>query len=179
MLFLDHLGWSHPEQMVTNCRMEAGVGHHEPSQTKGCQSLINIQTTAVTTGATSFTLRVVNCKCIKGLSLGWSRFIPTQLNPRYYMYFVTAMLQKTSSSRSSMSSSHFLTRGCQSCRKTVYYLICYIFQRLFEKKQRHVWFREDLWNTNYPERKTNFIQIGLKKHFLYQPYSLHKPEKKL
>ncbi len=148
-LFVDHLGWSHPEQMVTNCRMGAGVGHWEPPQTKGCQNLIkqmvtncrmgagvvhrelpqtkgcqnlikqmvtncrmgagvvhrelpqtkgcqnliNIQTTAVTTGATSFTWRVVNWKYIKGLNLGCSGFIPTPVNPRYYMCFVTAMLQ--------------------------------------------------------------------------------------
>ncbi len=32
MLFVDHLRWSHPEQMVTNCRMGAGVGHREPPQ---------------------------------------------------------------------------------------------------------------------------------------------------
>ncbi len=149
MLFLDHLGWSHPEQMVTNCRMEAGVGHHEPSQTKGCQNLINIQTTAVTTGATSFTLRVVNYKCIKGLSWGWSRFIPTQLNPRYYMYFVTAMLQKTSSSRSSMSSSLFLTRGCQSCKKN-----CILSDLLY--------FSEVVWE----KTKTRLIQRGSMKHQL-------------
>ncbi len=76
-----------------NCRMGAGVGHRELPQTKGCQNLINIQTTAVTTGATSFTWRVVNWKCIKGLNLGCSGFIPTPVNPRYYMCFVTAMLQ--------------------------------------------------------------------------------------
>ncbi len=52
MLFVDHLGWSHPEQMVTNCRMGAGVGHRELAQTKGCQNLINMQTTAVISGAT-------------------------------------------------------------------------------------------------------------------------------
>ncbi len=46
MLFVDHLGWSHHEQRVINCRTGMGVGHQEPSQTKGCQNLINIQTTA-------------------------------------------------------------------------------------------------------------------------------------
>ncbi len=66
MLFVDHLGWSHHEQMVINCRLGAGVGHQEPSQT---QNLINIQTTAATTGVTSFTWRVVNWKCIKRLEL--------------------------------------------------------------------------------------------------------------
>ncbi len=39
MLLVDHLGWSHHEQMVINCRI--GVGHQEPFQTKGCQYLIN------------------------------------------------------------------------------------------------------------------------------------------
>ncbi len=45
-------------------------------------------------------------------NLGRSGFIPTQLNPRYNIYFVTAMLQYTSSSRSSTSSSFFLTPFC-------------------------------------------------------------------
>ncbi len=70
---------------VTKCRMGAGVGHQEPPQTKG-QNLINIQTTAVPTGATSFTWRVVNWTCIKGYNLGCSVFIPTPLNPRNNMY---------------------------------------------------------------------------------------------
>ncbi len=91
MLFLHHLGWSHPEQMVINCRMGMGVGHQEPSQTKGCQNFINIQTTAVTTGATSFTWRVVNCNCIKGFSLGCiltriSSSIPVTLDPLQFAY---------------------------------------------------------------------------------------------
>ncbi len=67
--------------MVTNCRMGADVGHHEPSQTKRCQNVINTQTTAPTTGATSFTLREVNCNWIKGLNLRCSGFIQTLLNP--------------------------------------------------------------------------------------------------
>ncbi len=49
-------------------------------------------------------------------NLGCSGFIPTPLNPSYSIYFVTAMLQCTSSSRSSTSSSLFLTPVClQSC----------------------------------------------------------------
>ncbi len=78
---------------MTNCRMEMGEGHGELSQTIRCLNLINIQSTAVTSGATSFTLRVVNCNCIKGVSLGCSGFIQTPLDPRNNMYFVTAMLQ--------------------------------------------------------------------------------------
>ncbi len=35
MLFVDNLGWSHTEQMVTNYRMGAGVGHWEPTSDKG------------------------------------------------------------------------------------------------------------------------------------------------
>ncbi len=58
------------------------MGHRELPQTKGCQNLINIQTTAVITGATSFTLRVVNRKGIKGLSLGCSGFISTLFEPK-------------------------------------------------------------------------------------------------
>ncbi len=79
MLFVDHLGWSHPEQMIINCSM--GVGHKEPSQG---QNLIIIQTTAVTT-ETSFTWRVVNWNWIKGSNLGCSGFIPTPLNTRYFV----------------------------------------------------------------------------------------------
>ncbi len=96
--------WANGNQLL---EWEQGWRHWEPPQTKWCQNLINIQTTAA--GATSLTWRVVNWKGIKGLNLGCSGFISTPLDPRYYMCFVTAMLQKTSSSRSSKSSSLFLT----------------------------------------------------------------------
>ncbi len=74
-----------------NCRMGAGVGHWEPPQKKGCQNLINIQTTAVITGAISFTWRVVNWKCIKGLNLGCSGFILTPLNPHVLCHCYAAI----------------------------------------------------------------------------------------
>jgi len=71
---------------MVNCRMGMGVGHREPSQTMGCLNFINIQTTAVAIRATLFTLRVVNCNRIKGLSFGCSRFMLTPVNPRCFVY---------------------------------------------------------------------------------------------
>ncbi len=46
MLFVDHWDDHILSKWVTNCRMGAGVGHRELAQTKGCQNLINMQTTA-------------------------------------------------------------------------------------------------------------------------------------
>ncbi len=80
VLFLHHLGWSHPEQMVIDWKIGMVL-------TMGCLNFINIQTTAVTTGATS--LMCVNRICMKCLSLWCLGFIPNPLITRHYMYWVT------------------------------------------------------------------------------------------
>ncbi len=92
VLFLHHLGWSKfkPEQIVIKLKIGIVVGHRELYQKMRC--LINIQTTAVTTRATSF--KGVNHICKKGLSLWCLEFIdliPTPLIPKH-MYWVTKHL---------------------------------------------------------------------------------------
>ncbi len=79
-----------PEQIVIKLKIGIVVGHRELSQKMRC--LINIQTTAVTTRATSF--KGVNHICKKGLNLWCLEFIdliPTPLIPRH-MYWVTKHL---------------------------------------------------------------------------------------
>ncbi len=89
MLFVEHLGRSHHEQTVTNCRM----GHQEPPQTKRYQNLINIQTTAVTTGATSFYMKGSKLKMYKSLGLK-ARTNLAEFRARYSPTFNASWLNK-------------------------------------------------------------------------------------
>ncbi len=71
---------------------------------------------------------------MKSLSLGCSGFIWTLLNPRYFMHFVNAMVQYTSSSR---SSSRFLTHTnilMSTRKKSCVDLVFFAFLRCLEHK---------------------------------------------
>lgn len=67
---MQHLGWSHPEQMVSICRMGTGEKRYA---NEVWHPIVwnNLQSTAVKAGATSFTLSV-NEHSGRCVSSGWS-----------------------------------------------------------------------------------------------------------